>query len=54
MCLEKYRTYLEDLDLTDEEMEELIEIVVAVVTRIIDDLYTGKDNEHISEATRSE
>ncbi|HAT1773591.1 TPA: hypothetical protein I8034_002968 [Legionella pneumophila] len=39
MSLEKYGTYLEGLDLTEEEKKKLIEAVSVAVENIIGDLF---------------
>ena len=44
MCLEEYRTYLDGLDLTDNEIIELQETLIAIVTNVVDDLFKRSMN----------
>ena len=39
MRLDEYRTYLDGLDLTDNEIIELQETLTAIVTNVVDDLF---------------
>lgn len=41
MRLDEYRTYLDGLDLTDSEMQELQEALTAIVSSIVDSLFKG-------------
>ncbi|HBD7428746.1 TPA: hypothetical protein KKX68_001505 [Legionella pneumophila] len=44
MSLEKYRTYLAGLDLTEQEKQQLIETVLVMVENITDDLFARLDS----------
>ncbi|HFL2259958.1 hypothetical protein [Legionella pneumophila] len=44
MSLEKYGTYLEGLDLTEQEKKKLVEAVSVAVENIIGDLFARLDS----------
>lgn len=47
MSLDVYRTHLVGLDLTDQEINELIETLNAIVVNVVDNLYMElNDHEH--------
>jgi len=49
MCLDKYRAYLEGLDLTEQELSSLVEAMTAAATNIVDDLFQRSDAHELSQ-----
>lgn len=49
MCLELYRTHLDGLDLSENEMIELQETLIAIVTNVVDNLFKGLDDHECSQ-----
>lgn len=44
MRLDEYRTYLDGLDLTENEITELQKTLTAIVTNVVDDLFKRSMN----------